>query len=161
MCHTSRLVVVLGIAVGSALNAQAPAPGLTALTGTWTGVCSSCAPGAMPAGFSKQGTIQLRGSALTITHDSYPAEVYPLDSSEVQLLDGRTARALVDQSGLIITTSRRRSPADGEYQTLMRDVYRLGPANDTLVVERSARVIRPGDTPGSQWAPIRAVDYTR
>lgn len=156
----SRPLVLLALVPAAALSSQAPAQDLSRLNGMWTGVCSSCAPNAMPGDFSKKLLIQVRESAVAVTRDSYPIELYPIDGTEVRLVDGRTAHAIVDGETVVLTTTRTRRTADGEYRTNVRDVYRVV-SPDTLTVERSARGSGPGDTRETEWVSVRAVNYTR
>jgi hypothetical protein len=153
------VLVVLAVLVASAPGA-ATAQGLLDLEGRWQGSCPRCAPGAMPGGFARTLIIRVSAAAITIQEGGLPAEVYQLDGSDTQLRDGRTATAIVENGGLVLTTVRTRARnRDAVFQTILRSIYRV--SGNTLTIERSARAIRPNEPPSEKWASIGTVVYQR
>ena len=98
----TRLLFVVFVVSSSVVAGQ----GLLDLGGTWVGSCSDCAPNAMPGGFARTLIIRVSSSEITIQHDGRPAEVYRLDGTETTLPDGRTATAMIEDGGLVVTTVR-------------------------------------------------------
>jgi hypothetical protein len=150
------VVALFAIVVPSGAMAQ----GFADLEGRWLGSCTGCAPGAMPGGFARTLDIRVSASAITIRQGGLPAEVYRLDGSDTQLRDGRTATAIVENGGLVLTTVRTRARnRDAVFQTILRSIYRV--SGNTLTIERSARAIRPNEPPSEKWASIGTVVYQR
>jgi hypothetical protein len=104
-----RLAFVV-VASSSVVAAQ----GLLDLGGTWLGSCSDCAPNAMPDGFARTLIIRVAESEITIQQGARAAEVYRLDGTETTLPDGRTATAMIEDGGLVLTTVRTRARSRDE-----------------------------------------------